>query len=151
MKQQLLDLLDRSDSLVEEVFSDNSLWMHVKIGFDERPYTFNDETAAKGKIEDGIRIVLGEAGKLFQKFDYVNAGNMYRRNRDSYSYFNFISDNSPQAKLFYQGSLEIPSTLKLLIREYAERIEPLHQEYIEVSKLQKDLSEQEAADLWNEI
>lgn len=151
MKQQLLDLLDRSDSLVEEIFSDDDFWFHVNIGTNKIGHTYEDDRIATQKINEGIRLALGAVGKLFQVFGYIEAQNKYRRENGSHRNFNLVSDNQPQDKLFYRGYVETPKTLQLLIEEYANRIGPLHQEYIEISDLQEKLLKQEASDLWNGI
>ena len=65
MKQQLSDLLNRSDSLVEEILSDDALWTYVNSNTSEDDYTLNDSRNDMEKVKNGIKMAQGEAGKLF--------------------------------------------------------------------------------------
>lgn len=68
MKKRLLELLDNSSTVVDNVFSDNSLWMHVNYKIDPNgdPYGqgYNNKNTANGLIHKGINIIIGEAGKI---------------------------------------------------------------------------------------
>ena len=151
MKQQLSDLLDRSDSLVEEIFSDDALWIYVNIGADGYGYTYDDAKNAIEKVNYGIKLVLGEAGKLLQNFGYSVAGRMYRMEAGSRRNLNIVSGRDLQVKFVYLGTVQTPKSLQTLIGNYAKEVAPLHQEYIDVLNLQDELQVQEAADLWNEL
>lgn len=107
MKQQLSDLLNRSDSLVEEIFSDDALWTYVNINTSEDDYTLNDSRNAMEKVKNGIKMALGEAGKLFQEFGYAMARTMYKQKNGSRRDFNLVNDNQPQDKLYYEGYVQL--------------------------------------------
>lgn len=151
MKQSLITLLDNSDSLVEKVFAKNDFWMHVNYGIGDDRYAYGIQDEAKGKIYKGIKIVLGEAGKLLIDYDYIKPGTMYQWDRDTHRNFNLVGSNPEKCDLIYKGHLPTPKALSLLIEEYAKQINPLHELYVKVLDLKKDLSEQEAVDLWDEV
>lgn len=151
MKQQLLDLLDSSDSIVEKMFSDDALWIHVNYNADGSSYAFESQERAKEMMDRGIRAVLGEVGRLLKNFGYIEFGSIYRFDNHSHRSFNLVSGNQAQAKLFYRGCVSKPTPLEQLIDEYVKKIGPLHEECVEVSNLKTALLKQEAVDLWNEV
>ena len=101
------------------------------------------------KIHKTIKTILGEAGRLLIDNDYIKAGSMYQW--DTYGSFNLTSSRPVKSKLIYKGYLPIPDLLGRLIGDYTKKIETFHELHIKVSDLRKRLSEQEAADLWDEI
>ena len=151
MKQQLTALLDSSDNLVEEMFSDDGLWIHVNYDVGDDRYAYSKQKAAGEKIYKAIKSILGEAGKLLIENDYIKAGSLYQWDSGAYNSFNFVNSNSAKSKLLYKGHLPIPESLGQLIGKYTKEIETLHELYVKVSDLKKRLSEQEAVDLWDEV
>lgn len=150
MKQQLTALLDSSDNLVEEMFSDDELWVHVNYDVGDDRSAYRNQKTAGEKIHTAIKAILGEAGKLLIENDYIKAGDMYKWDGGAYRNFNLVSSNTAKSKLIYRGYLPIPKSLGLLIGKYTKEIEALHELYVKVSDLKRRLSEQEAADLWDE-
>jgi len=151
MKQSLVTLLDSSDSLTEKVLSNNDFWMHVNydIGDDRYAYSIQDE--AKGKIYRGIKIILGEAGKLLIEYDYIKPGVLYQWDSNTRRNFNLVDSNTAKSDLVYKGHLPTPKALSLLIEEYAKELKSLHELFVKALDLTKDLSEQKAVDLWDEV
>lgn len=151
MKQRLVALMDNSDNLVEKVFANNDFWSHVNFGIGDDRYAYGIQEEAKRKIYKGIKIILGEAGKLLIDYDYVKPGVMYQWDSDTRRNFNFVDSTPEKTDLIYKGHLPIPKALSLLIEEYAKEIKALYDLYVKVSDLKRDLSEQEAVDLWDEV
>lgn len=74
MKKRLFDLLSISNQIVDRTFEDDGLWMHVNCRFvaggDRFGQRYNSSKKAKDNIHKGIRIVLGEAGRILADFKY---------------------------------------------------------------------------------
>lgn len=151
MKQQLSVLLNNSDNLVDEIFSDDGLWIYVNydIGDDRSAYT--NKKLAGEKIHKAIRTVLGEAGQLLIDNNYIKAGSMYQWDTGTRRSYNLTSSNPVKSKLVYKGYLPIPELLGQFIGDYTKEIETIHELYVKVSDLKEKLSKQEAADLWDEV
>lgn len=150
MKQQLSALLDRSDNLVEEVFSNDNLWIHVNYAIGNDWSAYSNQQVAGGKIHKAIKMILGEAGKLLVENGYMKVGSVYQFDSDSRRNFDLADSKLSKANLIFKGYLPIPEELGQLIGKYTKEIETLHKLYCKVLKLKTDLSEQEAADLWDE-
>lgn len=151
MKQQLIGLLDGSDNLVEETFSDDRLWIYVNYDVGDDRYAYTNQKMAGEKIHKTIKTILGEAGRLLIENGYIKAGSMYQWDGGTYGSFNLTSSRPVKSKLVYKGYLPIPDLLGRLIGDYTKEIETFHELYVKVSDLRKRLSEQEAADLWDEV
>ena len=151
MKQRLFILLDSSDDLVDATFVDDSLWVHVNYNPDGSRYAYDNQKLAKEKIHKGIRMIIGEAGKILLDNGYIKVGHEYRWDADLYRSYNFTNDSKAKAKLLYGFGLSVPPNIQALIEKYVEGIKVLHEASIKVSDLQKALSEQEAVDLWDEV
>ena len=150
MKQELKALVYNSDSLVEKVLANNDFWMHINYDIGDERYMYGvSREEVKGKIYRGIKIILGEAGKLLIEYDYVKAGITYQWD-DTHRNFNLVDSGQKKSNLLYKGHFPTPNSLKLLTEEYAKGLGILHELYEKVSDLKKELSEQEAADLWDE-
>jgi len=151
MKQELMALVDSSDSLVEKVLTNNDFWMHVNYDIDDERYMYGiSREEVKGKIQKGIKIILGEAGKLLIDYGYIKAGTMYQWDNTHRS-FNLVDSGQKKSDLLYKEYFSTPNSLKLLMEEYAKGLGALHELCEKVSDLKKELSEQEAADLWDEV
>lgn len=146
MKQQLTALLDRSDYLVEETFSDDKLWIHVNYEIGDDWYAYRKQETAEEQIYKAIKTILGEAGRLLIENGYIKAGTIYQW-AGAYP----VSSNLAKSKLLYKGSVSTPESLRQLIGKYKEIIRVLHELYVKVLNLKKELSEQEAVDLWDEV
>lgn len=152
MKQQLIDLLDNSDSLVEKVFSNNDFWMHVNFDLNDDRYAYGvHQEEVKGNICKGIKIILGEAGKLLIAYDYIKPGIEYQWDGANRRNFNLVDNSPAKSDLICKKPLRIPQSLRLLIEEYAKGVQRLYELHLKVSDLKKDLSEQEATDLWDGV
>lgn len=151
MKQRLFTLLDSSDNLVDTTFSDDSLWVHVNYNSDGSRYAYDNQKLAKEKIHKGIKMIIGEAGKILLDNGYIKVGHEYRWDDDFYRSYNFKNDSKAKTKLLYGFGLSVPPNIQALIEKYVEEIKALHEASIKVSDLQKALSEQEAVDLWDEV
>ena len=151
MKQQLTALLDNSDNLVEEMYSDDGLWIHVNYEVGDDWSAYAKRKMAEENIHKAIKTILGEAGKLLIENDYIKAGTMYQWDSGAYRSFNFVSSNSAKPRLLYRGPFRIPEALGQLIGTYTEEIKTLNDLYVKVLNLKRKLSEQEAVDLWDEV
>lgn len=148
MKQHLLSLLDRSDEVVDSVFSDDSLWIHTNYRFDlQDPYSYKQQGKAKTQIMTGIRRILGEAGQILLDNKYIQVGQEYVwETQYLYGYSGVL-----KGKLVYRYGVGVPQNISTLIDEYSQKIGALHELYKKLYYLQKSLSEQEAADLWENL
>lgn len=153
MKKRLNDLIENSDRVVEETFQDDGLWVYVGYsiipGGDRYGQAYNNKNSAKNKIHKGISIVLGEAGKILIGNKYMAIGSKYCWDNDMI--YDYTKAGKGQSKLVCKVLYSLPKDIEQLIDEYCNRIEVLHNTLGKIIDLQKRLSEQEAADLWNEL
>lgn len=152
MKKRLTNLLEDSDNIVDEVFSDDGRWVHVNYRISLNGNTsgqeYNNKETAERNILDGIKIVLGNAGNILYDYKYIPIGReycLYPNARPDYS----RGRNIP-AKLIYGYGLLLPQDIQQLINEYRNSIGDLHEASEKLLVLRKNLSEQEAVDLWAE-
>lgn len=153
MKKQLLSVLDNSDALVDDIFGDDELWVHVNYKVtpngDRFGLGYNKEKLAKENIRKGIKIALGEAGKILIKYKYLSPGNQYTW--DYGMRYDYSRANKGESRLMYAYSLSLPEELFQMIEKYSKGIWQLHEASCQLMDSQKALSEQEAIDLWNEV
>lgn len=152
MKKRLTDLIADSDRIVDETFSDDSLWVYVNYkilpngdGFGQR---YNNTKAAKENILKGIKIIIGEAGKILIDNKYISVGGQYRW--DAGVQYDYTRAGQGSSKLVYGYGLSLPQSIEQLIDKYCAGIENLHETMEKLLNLEKKLSEQEAVDLWDE-
>lgn len=151
MKQSLIALLDSSDSLVEKVLTNNDFWMHVNYCVGDDRYAYGIQEEAKRKIYKGIKIILGEAGKLLIDYGYIQTGAMYRWDGDTRRSLDLVNSNPQKSDLVYIGAISLPKSLSQLMEEYVKEVSALHELCIKTMELKEDLSRQEAIDLWEEV
>lgn len=152
MKKQLYTVLENSDSFVDEVFADNSLWLHVNykvIPGDNFGQKHNNVKQAEDNIMRGIRVIIGQAGKILYDNKYVSLGSQYSwENGVRYDY---TKANQGASRIVYGYRPSLPKDLEDMIHNYSDNIGKLHEILDKLSNTQKKLSEQEAADLWAEV
>lgn len=153
MKKQLLSVLDNSDALVDDIFGDDELWVHVNYKVtpngDRFGQGYNKEKLAKENIHKGIKIALGEAGKILIKYKYLSPGKQYTW--DYGMRYDYSRANKGESRLMYAYGLSLPEELFQMIEKYSKGIWQLHEASCQLMDSQKALSEQEAIDLWNEV
>lgn len=153
MKKRLTELLENSDNMVEDVFSDDSFWMHINYKIlpngDRFGQGYNNRKTAKDNIYKGIKLILGEAGRILIDNEYLSVGGQYRW--DPEVRYDYTRADKGRAKLVYAYSAPVTEDIEQLIEEYCNSIGKLHKTLGELMDLQKRLSEQEAVDLWNEV
>ena len=85
MKQRLTKTLENSNSIVDEVFTCDILWVHVnyevKPDGDRFGQAYNSKKLAGENIRNGIKIALGEAGKILIDYKYLTLGREYQREK----------------------------------------------------------------------
>lgn len=152
MKKQLNAVLENSDRFVDEVFADNALWLHVNYSIipgDSFGQKFNNEKKAKDSILKGIRVIVGQAGRILFDYKYISLGSQYRwENGMRYDY---SKANQGQSRIEYGYGLSLPKNLEEMIKKYCNDIDNLHEVLNKLSNTQKKLAEQEAVDLWDEV
>lgn len=152
MKKQLFELLENSEQIVDETFKDDSVWMHVgyKVSHDDR-YTqpHDNQKKAKGNILNGIKIIMGYAGRILIDNKYISVGGKYCW--DTSINHDYTHTEKRSSKLIYKYYPAIPQSLGKLIDEYCKSIGVLHETIVELNDLQTKLSQQEAMDLWDEV
>ena len=147
MKKRLFDLLAISDEIVDKTFEGDKLWLHVNYHLvsegDKYGQRYNNSKKAIENIHQGIRRVLGEAGRILVDFKYSKAIGEYDRYGSEWK---LTSDN----KIIYAYGLSLPIALEDLIKQYSKELEQLHDFVEKIDDLKQKLSEQEALDLWDE-
>mgnify|MGYP005754529247 FL=1 len=152
MKAKLTELLDTSDKIVDDTFADDSLWIYVNYKVspngDRFGQAYNNKKAAEQKLLDGIKVIIGNAGKILIDYKYIRIGSQYRWDNDMR--YDYTRAGKGAAKIVYGLGLALPEDIKKQIDSYCQSIDKLHELTVKVLDLQKALSEQEAVDLWNE-
>lgn len=153
MKAQLTELLENSDQIVDETFADDALWTYVNYRIlpdGDRPgQGYNNRKSAKEKLLNGIKTIIGRAGKILIDYKYIEVGGQYRW--DTGVRYDYTQAGKGAAKLVYGYGLSLSQDIEKLIEEYCKCIDSLHEASGKVLNLQKTLSEQEAVDLWDEV
>ncbi len=147
MKQELAKLLEESGLMVDECFSDDSMWIHTNYSARRDTVVYNDKRKAEENIYAGIRRVLGEAGKLLLKYKYIKLGTVYQADGSRRTW---STDSNGQGRVAYRGELQTPKELDKLIADYTSAIEVLDREERQIASLRQRIAEQEASDLWDE-
>lgn len=149
MKKQLTSLLEESDSLVDTVFQDDSLWVYVNYSIAAKGDSWgqknNNTKKAETCIKRGIKRVLGKAGKILIDFDYAKAGSKYETTAQ------WQCEENNEIVLGSNYGFYMPSDIEKTIKEYCDQIENLHDNVEQLEKLKTQLLEQEAVDLWEQV
>lgn len=147
MKKRLFDLLTISDEIVDKTFEDDKLWLHVNYHLipegDKYGQRYNNNKKAIENIHQGIRMVLGEAGRILVDYKYAKAIGQYDRLGSEWK----LTANN---KIIYAYGLSLPRVLEDLIKQYSKELEQLHGFVEKIDDLKQKLSKQEALDLWDE-
>lgn len=153
MKAKLGELLENSDQIVDETFADDALWTYVNYRIlpdgDRFGQGYNNRKSAKEKLLNGIKTIIGRAGKILIDYQYIKVGGQYRWDTDVR--YDYTRAGKGAAKLVYGYGLSLSKDIEKLIEEYCKCIDSLHEASAKVLDLQKALSEQEAVDLWDEV
>lgn len=153
MKAQLTELLEKSDQIVDETFADDALWTYVNYRIlpdgDRFGQRYNNRKSAKEKLLNGIKAIIGRAGKILIDYKYIKVGGQYRWDTDVR--YDYTRAGKGASKLVYGYGLSLSQDIEKLIEEYCKCIDSLHEASEKVLDLQKALSEQEAVDLWDEV
>lgn len=82
MKQRLTRTLENSNSIVDEIFTRDSFWVHVnyevKANGDRFGQAYNNKKLAEDNIRNGIKTALGEVGKILIDYKYLTLGREYQ-------------------------------------------------------------------------
>lgn len=153
MKKELLAALENSDTFIDDIFGDNTLWVHenyqVIPNGDRFSQKYNNQKSAKEKIRNGIKIAVGVAGKILIDHKYLSIGNLYVW--ESGMRYDYTRANNGKSRLMYAYGLSLPQGISRLIEDYSNGIGQLHEVLCQLLDAQKSLSVQEALDLWNEV
>lgn len=148
MKQQLTSLVEQSDELVDTVFGHDELWIHINYSIypngDSWGQKGNNVKKAEQNIIRGVKKILGKAGKILIDYDYAKAGAKYERSSQ------WQQDDDNEIVYGSNYGFQIPRDLEKKIGDYCSQIEKLHDVIEKTDKLKKELSEQEAIDLWEQ-
>lgn len=148
IKNELANLLNESDALVSNTFSNNKHWIHVDYHIVENGDSFgqqyNNQKLAKEKIISGIKTIFGKAGKILIDYQYKKANPV-----NSHSSEWQITATS---EIVYGSNygFQIPDNIEKAMKTYADNISKLHNTIDKLAKLTKALNEQEALDLWDQ-
>ena len=153
MKKRLTELLEDSDRIVDETFSDDLIWtyMNYRLSTDEDNWMqgYNNVKKARENILYGIRTILGYAGKILADYKYITIGRQYVFDINTHN--DFRQAVSGKSKIIYKYAPSLSQNINALLNEYCKNIDKLHSTAEELSALKKAYSEQEAIDLWNEL
>jgi len=150
MKAKFGIMIDTSDSIVDSVFADEKLWMHINYSitsdYGVSVQSYADVKKAGENIHDGIRAIMGNAGSLLLEYEYIKMGTppvVWRWKEQ------FGSRNS---KMIYAAHpLSLPETINEKTKKYSDGIRALHDDLYKLYSLGEDLSKQEASDLWEQV
>ena len=153
MKQCLVRALTNSNSIVDEIFTRDSLWVHVnyevKPNGDRFGQAYNNKKLAGDNIRNGIKIAMGEAGKILIEYKYLTLGSEYQWEKGMR--YDYTRASNGASKLMYAYGVSLPNDLTKLITEYCNGIDQLHKLSCQLIDAQASLSQQEALDLWNDV
>lgn len=148
MKQQLTILVEQSDELVDAVFRHDELWLHINYSIypngDSWGQKRNNVKKAEDNIIRGVKKILGKAGKILIDYGYAKAGSKYERTSQ------WQQDDDNEIVYGSNYGFQIPRDLEKRISDYCSQIEKLHDVIEKMDKLKRELSEQEAIDLWEQ-
>lgn len=149
MKQQLMVLVEQSDEVTDTVLGNDDLWLHINYSIDPNGDPWgqknNNVKKAEKNILSGIKKILGKAGKILIDYGYEKAGSKY----DRMSQWQQDDDNEIVYGTNY--GFQIPNDLEKKVSDYCSQIEKLHDVIEKKDKLKKELLEQEAVDLWEQV
>ena len=149
MKKQLTNLLESSNDLVDSVFAMDSLWIYVDYSIVPNGDTWgqksNNTKKAENCIISGIKRILGKSGKILIDFGYAKAGSKYERTS------RWQQDDDNEIVFGSNYGFQLSAEIEKSIREYCNQIEKQHDIIEQLEKLKKQLSEQEAVDLWEQV
>lgn len=152
MKRQLTAVLENSDEIVEKVFSDETIWVHVNYriipgeGYSQK---YNNTQKARDNIMRGLQLIVGEAGKILFDNKYISLGRQYQWEHGMP--YDYTRANQGQSRIIYGYRLSLPKSIEEMIDNYCKGIGELHEILEKLSAAKKKLAEQEAADLWDEV
>lgn len=153
MKQRLTRTLENSNSIVDEIFTRDSFWVHVnyevKANGDRFGQAYNNKKLAEDNIRNGIKTALGEVGKILIDYKYLTLGREYQWEKGMR--YDYTRANNGESRLMYAYGVSLPSDLTKLITEYCNGIDQLHKLSCQLIDSQASLSQQEALDLWNDV
>ena len=146
MKSTLTELLENSDSLVDEKFDNDHYWPHAnytgqtKCG--EEILSINSRNV-EYKIDSAFKELFGLAGKILSDYEYVKV---------SYGDSYWVFTSGANSEITYRLGISYWGTdLEDLRKNYYDVFSKLHDHMINLRKLKIELSQQEAADLWEQI
>lgn len=149
LKQSLQSLLAQSDVLMDELYSNDEVWVHKNYIIIEKGDSFgqkyNNQKKADRTVTDPARIVLGRAGKLLSDYGYVKVAPRYSGGHGEWK-------ENERSEVIYGYSIGgFQSSFEKTIKEYIEALGVYHDNIEELTRLEKALSEQEAMDIWDGI
>jgi len=150
MKRKLTSVLESSDNSTLEKLGNDDYWAHVNYKCEGK----DDFLSSSGirviekKLTTAFQELLGSAGKILYDYKYIKVGKDYYNNiSDDWV---FVSDTSDKIK-YSRGVSYFNSNLEKLIKRYCDMIGEVHKQLKNLQSLQKQLSEQEAVSLWEQI
>jgi len=148
MKKDLNDLLEISDEIVDEQFSDDASWVHVDYEVDPKcdkySQAHDNSKAAGDNLRKSVKRIFGHAGKILIKFGYASAQKAY----SSHHHAEWLEEAN--SSIVYGYGYSYPDNIESLIREYSEGIKTLHKFFEEITTLEESLDKQEASDMWDQ-
>lgn len=135
MKAKLGVLIETSDSIVDAIFANNELWMHIDYEKTMSPNSYCNAGQSEQNMRDGVGAILDKADDLLVEYKYIKKPS--------------ASFSTSRAIPAYWFSL--PKPLLDKIKKYRTDIEALHNDLSKLSGLKKDLAKQEASDLWEQV
>ena len=149
MKGKLTDLLNNSDQMTIEKFTDDCYWSHVNYKCDDKDeyYTPSYDNSIRTNLITAFQEIFGYAGKILNDYGYIKVDNDYNSRLADWV---FISGSGGKIR-YSRGVNFFNSAIENIIKRYCSAIDELHKHMKKLLELKNKLSEQEAVDLWDEI
>ena len=147
MKQKLNQMLLSSDEIVENLFLDDGVWLHMGYKTNADDYLHEQDyritRKSENKIVTVIKIALGSAGDLLAEYGYTKIS----------SSLNYPTSEWGRiaTKTAYIHSIALDKDLDASIDKYNKGLSDLHDYYMKLDKISTKISEQEATDMWDSI
>ena len=153
MKNDLNDLMANSGAIVEKIYSDDRIWIHVDYNMNPKgeKYSqgYDNAKTAEENVKKASQRILGYAGEILIRYKYVPAPKQPQPYAPHSHSEWMLNGNSEIIYGYYHNNLS--DNIEGLIKRYSKSIKSLHDISEELLKLKESLSSQEALDLWDQV
>ncbi len=155
MKCKLKNLTDNAERIVNEVFSDQSLWWHLAPKDEDEnssPYVQQGNNCPI-IIDNPIRKALGKLGVILEENGYrvtTKAGGSAGNDVSVWNNKN-VSPYPINPMPYYPNSFEWSKDMKDLMKRYNEIYRKAYDAYLDIKRLPQSRLHKQAAELWDSV